>query len=48
GAGHNISLGQAARSYHLRALAFFEECLQSAQDDSATVRSPGARGAFAA
>jgi pimeloyl-ACP methyl ester carboxylesterase len=30
GAGHNISLGWAARSYHLRALAFFEECLQSA------------------
>lgn len=30
GAGHNISLGRAARSYHLRALAFFEECLQSA------------------
>jgi pimeloyl-ACP methyl ester carboxylesterase len=29
-AGHNISLGRAARCYHLRALAFFEECLQSA------------------
>ncbi|MFE9093152.1 alpha/beta hydrolase family protein [Streptomyces sp. NPDC007264] len=27
GAGHNISLGWAARAYHLRALAFFEECL---------------------
>ncbi|WP_079110307.1 alpha/beta fold hydrolase [Streptomyces roseifaciens] len=26
-AGHNISLGWAARSYHLRALAFFEDCL---------------------
>jgi pimeloyl-ACP methyl ester carboxylesterase len=26
-AGHNISLGWAARPYHLRALAFFEECL---------------------
>ncbi len=26
-AGHNISLGRAARSYHLRALGFFEECL---------------------
>ncbi|MEU9453946.1 alpha/beta fold hydrolase [Streptomyces sp. NPDC048277] len=26
-AGHNISLGRTARSYHLRALAFFEECL---------------------
>lgn len=26
-AGHNISLGWTARSYHLRALAFLEECL---------------------
>nr|BFE73882.1 hypothetical protein GCM10020092_071830 [Actinoplanes digitatis] len=26
-AGHNISLGWAARSYHLRAFAFLEECL---------------------
>ncbi|MFF1378833.1 alpha/beta hydrolase family protein [Streptomyces sp. NPDC058308] len=26
-AGHNISLGWSARTYHLRALAFFEECL---------------------
>ncbi|MEV7545009.1 alpha/beta fold hydrolase [Streptomyces sp. NPDC089915] len=26
-AGHNVSLGWAARSYHLRALAFLEECL---------------------
>ncbi|MEU8592063.1 alpha/beta fold hydrolase [Streptomyces sp. NPDC048664] len=26
GAGHNISLGWAARAYHLKALAFFEEC----------------------
>jgi pimeloyl-ACP methyl ester carboxylesterase len=26
-AGHNISLGWAARSYHLRALGFLEECL---------------------
>ncbi|MCF3104158.1 alpha/beta fold hydrolase [Streptomyces roseoverticillatus] len=26
-AGHNISLGWAARTYHLRALAFAEECL---------------------
>ena len=29
GAGHNISLGWAARSYHLRALAFLEECLSA-------------------
>jgi pimeloyl-ACP methyl ester carboxylesterase len=28
-AGHNISLGWAARSYHLRALAFLEDCLIS-------------------
>ncbi len=27
GAGHNISLGWAARSYHLTALGFLEECL---------------------
>ncbi|MER5889412.1 alpha/beta hydrolase [Streptomyces sp. NPDC001941] len=27
GAGHNISLGYAARPYHLRALAFVEECV---------------------
>nr|WP_322746995.1 alpha/beta fold hydrolase [Streptomyces fagopyri] len=27
GAGHNISLGWAARTYHLRAFAFFEQCL---------------------
>ncbi|MFE7835960.1 alpha/beta fold hydrolase [Streptomyces sp. NPDC057474] len=28
-AGHNISLGWAARAYHLKALAFAEECLGS-------------------
>ncbi|WP_328928670.1 lysophospholipase [Streptomyces sp. NBC_00190] len=27
GAGHNISLGHAARSYHLRCFGFFEDCL---------------------
>ncbi|GAA5052062.1 alpha/beta hydrolase [Nocardia callitridis] len=27
GAGHNLSLGHAARAYHLRALAFVEECV---------------------
>ncbi|MFJ9982368.1 alpha/beta hydrolase [Streptomyces cyaneofuscatus] len=27
GAGHNISLGWAARTYHLRAMGFLEECL---------------------
>ncbi|MGW4563730.1 alpha/beta hydrolase [Streptomyces sp. NPDC004561] len=31
-AGHNISLGLAARSYHLSAFAFFEECLQAAAE----------------
>ncbi|AKH85797.1 thioesterase [Streptomyces sp. CNQ-509] len=30
GAGHNISLGWAARAYHLRALAFLTECLTPA------------------
>ncbi|MGQ4354004.1 alpha/beta hydrolase [Streptomyces drozdowiczii] len=40
-AGHNISLGRAARSYHLRALAFFEECLESAGDADAPVMCAG-------
>ncbi|WP_406091424.1 alpha/beta hydrolase [Streptomyces sp. NBC_01013] len=31
GAGHNISLGHAARPYHLRALAFLDECLRTAR-----------------
>jgi pimeloyl-ACP methyl ester carboxylesterase len=48
GAGHNISLSRAARPYHLRALAFFEECLQSAEDDSAGVPPPSARREFVA
>ncbi|MFE9773403.1 alpha/beta hydrolase [Streptomyces sp. NPDC005931] len=30
-AGHNISLGWAARAYHLKALAFFEECLTAGE-----------------
>lgn len=38
GAGHNISLGWAARSYHLRALAFLEECLHSADGEKGTDR----------
>jgi pimeloyl-ACP methyl ester carboxylesterase len=29
--GHNISLGWAARAYHLRALGFLEECLAAAR-----------------
>ncbi|MFJ8085407.1 alpha/beta hydrolase [Streptomyces sp. NPDC096205] len=39
GAGHNISLGWAARTYHLRALAFVEECLR-VSDRTAVLRSP--------
>ncbi|MEU6222004.1 alpha/beta hydrolase [Streptomyces sp. NPDC047022] len=36
GAGHNISLGWAARSYHLKALAFFEECRTRLAEGRAT------------
>ncbi|MGW0845335.1 alpha/beta hydrolase [Streptomyces sp. NPDC002787] len=36
-AGHNISLGWAARSYHLRALAFLEDCL-TARETTLTPR----------
>jgi pimeloyl-ACP methyl ester carboxylesterase len=39
-AGHNISLGWAARSYHLNALAFAEQCLLS----SLRAAPGGARG----
>ncbi|MFE1234760.1 alpha/beta hydrolase [Streptomyces sp. NPDC058745] len=42
GAGHNISLGTAARAYHLRALAFLDECLRAQG-----VRAPGHRDAAA-
>jgi pimeloyl-ACP methyl ester carboxylesterase len=31
GSGHNASLHHAARAYHLRALAFFEECVGLAE-----------------
>jgi prepilin-type processing-associated H-X9-DG protein len=34
-AGHNISLGWAARAYHLKALAFVEECLTARQHATA-------------
>ncbi|MFF2060690.1 alpha/beta fold hydrolase [Streptomyces sp. NPDC058200] len=34
-AGHNISIGRAARTYHLRALAFLEECLLRERDSPA-------------
>ncbi|MGX1545658.1 alpha/beta hydrolase [Streptomyces adustus] len=37
-AGHNISLGWAARSYHLRALSFLEGCL--AADEATPARRP--------
>lgn len=30
GAGHNVSLSYAARVYHLRALAFADECVRRA------------------
>lgn len=43
GAGHNISLGWAARSYHLRALAFFTECLQADHDTGAPAMSGAGR-----
>ncbi|MFF0478807.1 alpha/beta hydrolase [Streptomyces sp. NPDC004284] len=48
GAGHNISLGHAARSYHLRALAFFEECLRATEDDRPGPRPSRARSTSAA
>ncbi|MBT2507443.1 alpha/beta hydrolase [Streptomyces sp. ISL-98] len=35
-AGHNISLGWAARTYHLRALAFLEECVAAADQGMST------------
>ncbi|QIJ60612.1 alpha/beta fold hydrolase [Streptomyces sp. JB150] len=40
GAGHNISLGRAARPYHLRALAFFDEALRTAGHDPAGTPAP--------
>ncbi|MDX3727161.1 alpha/beta hydrolase [Streptomyces caniscabiei] len=40
GAGHNISLGRAARAYHLRALAFLEDCL-AARETPPTPRTAG-------
>jgi pimeloyl-ACP methyl ester carboxylesterase len=42
-AGHNISLGWAARTYHLLALAFLEECLL-ARDAAAPARPGSASG----
>jgi pimeloyl-ACP methyl ester carboxylesterase len=49
-AGHNISLGWAARSYHLNALAFAEQCLLRRHGDLfrglARVRAAGGLGHF--
>ncbi|MGW7089774.1 alpha/beta hydrolase [Streptomyces sp. NPDC054871] len=42
-AGHNISLGWAARTYHLRALAFLEEC-RAAAETRPSPRSSSADG----
>lgn len=42
-AGHNISLGWAARTYHLRALGFLEECLL-ARDAAPPGRGPQTPG----
>ncbi|MEU4266332.1 alpha/beta hydrolase [Streptomyces sp. NPDC026092] len=39
-AGHNISLGWAARTYHLRALGFLEECLLARDAACPADRSP--------
>ncbi|MEV7525563.1 alpha/beta fold hydrolase [Streptomyces sp. NPDC091371] len=46
-AGHNISLGWAARTYHLRALGFLEECLlaKDAAPPTRTARTPRPRRA---
>ncbi|MEU8519879.1 alpha/beta fold hydrolase [Streptomyces sp. NBC_01216] len=41
GAGHNISLGYAARAYHLRALAFLDECLAAGHGPAAAGRGVG-------
>ncbi|GGT03956.1 MULTISPECIES: alpha/beta hydrolase [Streptomyces] len=39
-AGHNISLGWAARAYHLRVLAFLEECLLTRRTTAAPLPAP--------
>jgi pimeloyl-ACP methyl ester carboxylesterase len=43
-AGHNVSLGWAARSYHLRALAFLEECLTDRRPGVARRTGPARAG----
>ncbi len=42
-AGHNISLGWAARPYHLRALAFLEECLTLDNATAGHRKAPASR-----
>jgi len=42
-AGHNISLGWAARAYHLHALAFAEECVLDRLSGGSRARSPRRR-----
>lgn len=39
GAGHNVSLSYAARAYHLKALAFVEECVLAAQSTRSSMAS---------
>lgn len=41
-AGHNISLGWAARTYHLRVLGFLEECLLARDAAPPALRTPEA------
>jgi hypothetical protein len=40
GAGHNVSLSNAARVYHLKALAFAADCLERARAGASGVSDP--------
>ncbi|MGJ5893915.1 alpha/beta hydrolase [Streptomyces sp. V2] len=42
-AGHNIGLGRSARAYHLRALAFLENCLIGLDAPRIRTAAPGGR-----
>ncbi|MHC5257765.1 alpha/beta hydrolase [Streptomyces sp. UC4497] len=44
GCGHNLSLGLAARSYHLRLLAFVEECVVQSERNGAVRTDGGTEG----
>lgn len=44
-AGHNVSLGWAARSYHLKGLAFLEECLAGRGVSGRSAPTPAAPAA---